>query len=99
GFRLVDSKINFKTSINLKTLNFAYLPNLKLGYDIRWSKRTDLFKIKEICSKLFSENPMFSTRYKHQDYFSPEVCERYYHAWIENSFADPDSFICVCEHE
>jgi hypothetical protein len=94
GFRLVDSRITFMTS--MEKASFAF--HEPATGCIRWAAPADLPAIQELTRAGFSRNPAFRSRFKNPRYYSPGDAERYYAEWIANHLGHPDSLFVVIEH-
>jgi hypothetical protein len=91
GFRLVDSRITFLTFVEKTKLN----DDLSHSGSIFFATPDDLSDVLYLTHESLTNNPSFFSRFKDPTYFSPEETKRYYSAWIENHFDDPDSFFAV----
>jgi len=95
GFRLVDSKIRFKTLFSknsLETQNFQLsFSNLK----IRKFVNNDKPGILLLTKKQYSDNPDFITRFKNRTFFGELVAEKYFNTWIKNSLQSKNVMCCV----
>jgi hypothetical protein len=91
GFRLVDSRITFLTFMEKRNLN----DDLSHSGSFFFATPDDLSDVLHLTHESLTDNPSFSSRFKDPAYFLPEETRRYYSAWIENHFDDPDSFFAV----
>lgn len=91
GFHLVDSKIVFLTFVDKRDLkNYSSHSD-----NILFATQDDLSDVLRLTHELLTNNPLFFSRFKDPAYFSPEETKRYYSAWIENHFDDPNSLFAV----
>jgi len=91
GFRLVDSKITFMTLVDKSDLK-DYSSN---SSDVSFATQDDLSDVLRLTHESLTNNPLFSSRFTNPTYFSVEETKRYYSAWIENHFNDPESFSAI----
>lgn len=93
GFRLVDSKITFMTFMD-KSDPRNYSSH---SSDILFATEDDLSDVLHLTRESLTNNPLFFSRFKDPTYFSAEETKRYYSAWIENHFDDPESLSAVAK--
>lgn len=94
GFRLIDTRITFKTLIDRKKCE-----KLKPIFGkIRFVKLTDLKDILNLTHQSLTDNKLFFSRFKNRDYFTYEDSKRYFEAWITNMIKDDDSIFVVWEY-
>ncbi len=91
GFRLVDSRITFLSFMEKRHLKdySSYSGN------IFFATQDDLSDVLHLTHESLTNNPSFFSRFKDPAYFLPEETKRYYSAWIENHFDDPNSLFAV----
>lgn len=94
GFVLADSRINFRTEIDFTDAT-GIDSKLPSNYEIRWGASADIEQVLFLNKSLLIDNVLFSNRYKNEDFFSKDTCERYYQKWIHNTFNNENSLIAV----
>lgn len=97
-FRLVDTRISFKTLFDFttSTQNFNILPPLiKI---IKYSPKY-LNSILKLTEKYIVENPEFTSRFKNRRFLGDKDARAYFREWIKNSLLSEQSISCVLVDE
>lgn len=93
GFRLVDTRMTFRTRFDRReALPFA-LERGRLG----WVEPRHRDAVVDLTLRSLPRNPEFISRFKHPDFFSPAEAERYFTAWIDNLINDDRALFAVVE--
>lgn len=95
GFRMVDSRISFKTLLtpdNLKEQSFPLdFGNLRIEL---FSNRY-LNEIIFLTNKHLTHNSSFVSRFKNPLFMDPGAAEKYFTTWIKNSVLSQNSVSCI----
>lgn len=94
GFDLVDSKLEFITSVSKP--EFAELPAIG---SFRLCEIRDWDEIRRLTSLGFSKNTAFKGRFNNRRYFSEDISLRYYMAWNERAFSNSSDLFGVWSGE
>lgn len=95
GFRLVDSKISFKTLLTSDTLAEQQFPLDFANLKIQLFSPQYLKEIIALTNKHLTYNPAFVSRYKNPLFMKPGAAEKYFSTWVNNSLASEHSISCV----
>jgi hypothetical protein len=91
GFRLVDSRVEFRTRLDRRRLPRHEPPFGTAGT----ARPEDRDALLALAHEGLTRNPAFHSRYKNPDYFSVDDAARWFTAWVESDLADPDSVVAV----
>ena len=94
-FRLVDSRIIFKTLFNIQRIAQQKLFLSSSEVNISMYDKKDLNDIIKLTHNNLTKNPDFISRFKNLYYFKSNDAERYYEAYLKNSIDNKNSFCCV----
>jgi len=95
GFRTVDSRIQFLTTVSLQEQKFFFDSK---AYTFRLAEERDIHTIIELTHKFLTYNKNFVSRYKSKLFFDSETPKRYYEKWITYSFGNKSSSTIIAEH-
>jgi hypothetical protein len=95
GFRLVDSRISFKTRIDVNERNKQNFELSLPGFEIRSFAQEYLQEVLSLTDKYLANNPDFVSRYKNTRFFSSNDASKYFQTWIKNTFRSEKSISCV----
>ena len=91
GFRLVDTRIRFLTSLKRTQEEAGPESADTLGFASEDMKG----EILDLTQKAFGDNPAFKSRFNNRRYFSRSDTDRYYAAWVEKYLGDPNALFAV----
>jgi len=91
GFRLVDTRVEFLTRLDRRTLPRHEAP---FG-TVTIAGIEDLPDLLTLAHEGLTRNPGFLSRYKNPDYFTPEETARWFAAWVEHGVGDPGSLTAL----
>ena len=95
GFRLVDSRFSFLTTMGQGTFEVF---ELRRG-TIRWARADDIPAMQRLNQICFVQNPHFISRFKNRRFFTADDTLRYYDAWIENQLGREGALFTVIEDQ
>lgn len=95
GFRLVDSRISFKTLFNASSMSEQQFPLDFPDLRIELYNAHFLAEIISLTHKHLTNNPTFVSRFKNPLFMEPGAAEKYFTTWINNSLSSPHSVSCV----
>lgn len=96
GFRMVDTRITFKTLFNASQVKQQ--ENFKLDFpdlEIKDYAPAHMDGIIALTDKHLTGNPSFISRFKNTQFIRQGDCERYFRTWIRNSLQSPDAVSAV----
>ncbi len=91
GFRLVDTRVEFRTRLDRRRLPRHEPPFGTAGM----ARPEDRDALLTLTHEVLTHNPAFHSRYKNRDYFSADDAARWFAAWVENDLADPGTVVAV----
>lgn len=92
GFRLVDSRLEFRTLTTRSDFDIS----VPLG-TLRWYQNTDWREVTELTESQFAMNQAFRSRYNSREYFSFNQSNRYYTQWNRRAIDCPNPLFCIWE--
>jgi hypothetical protein len=94
GFRLVDSRLEFRTSTTRQDYSVA----APFGV-LRWFNDSDWPEVCQLTEAQFAGNSSFKSRYNSREYFSFDESKRYFTQWNQRVLDSVSPMFCIWEHE
>jgi hypothetical protein len=91
GFRLVDTRVEFRTCLDRRRLPRHEPPFGTAGT----ARSEDRDALLALVHEGLTRNPAFHSRYKNPDYFSADDTDRWFTAWVDADLADPGTVVAV----
>jgi hypothetical protein len=91
GFRLVDTRVEFRTRLDRRRLA-RHEPPFGTAGTARPEDRDTLLAL---AYGGLTRNPAFHSRYKNPDYFSADETARWFAAWVDTDLTDPGTVVAV----
>ena len=92
GFRLVDSRLEFRTKTYRRDFTLNNLPT-----GLRWFHADDWDEVQKLTIAQFVDNPKFKSRFNNRNYFTRDESVRYYLQWHRLALENEHPLFCVWE--
>ena len=92
GFRLVDSRLEFRTKTYRRDFTFSNTPT-----GLRWFHADDWNEVQKLTIAQFVDNPNFKSRFNNRKYFTRDESIRYYLQWHRLALENEHPLFCVWE--
>ncbi len=95
GFRLVDSRISFKTILTKKNADYQNFPLDFPTLRIETFSSGYLDQVVSLTRKHLVNNPSFISRYKNLLFMEKDSADKYFTLWVSNAVMSDNSVSCI----